>query len=251
MKMKLRILMLMTTLMSLLSAQAQTAFASVDEFTTPGGKSVRLHCIKHGSLAIEADGKWLYVDPVATAVPPATDFSVCPKADYIFVTHEHRDHLDADAIAALTKDGTLLIANPRSAEQLGGVASTVMSNGDSLLLATGWKVDAVPAYNNSADKQQFHPKGRDNGYVLTVDGLRIYIAGDTEDIDEMEALHDIDVAFLPCNLPFTMTPEQAARAARVVRPRVLFPYHYGQTPIERVRELLDGSGIDVRIRQYQ
>lgn len=179
-----------------------------------------------------------------------------PKADYIFVTHEHFDHLDSVAIRQLTNDGTILVTNPRSSELLGGKGS-VMKNGDVQFLVPGkgfsgsWRVDAVPAYNTSPEKQQFHPKGRDNGYVLTIDGFRIYIAGDTEDIEEMKDIKDVDVAFLPCNLPYTMSPEQLAKAAKMVNPKVLFPYHYGQTDIQQVVKLLEGSGIDVRIRQYQ
>lgn len=221
----------------------------VDVFTTKGGKSVALHCIKHGTLSIEVEGTWIYVDPVGEAIPPVTDYSTRPKADYILITHEHHDHLDAKAVEQLTKEGTTVIANPRSAELLG--KGEVMKNGDSRILYTQWTIDAVPAYNNSPEKQQFHPKGRDNGYVLTIDGLRIYIAGDTEDIDEMQDLKDIDVAFLPCNLPFTMTPEQVAKAARTISPKVLIPYHYGQTEIHKVQTLLEDCNVDVRIRQYQ
>lgn len=178
-----------------------------------------------------------------------------PKADYIFVTHEHPDHLDAKAIEQLTKDETTLIVNPRSSEILGGKGEIMTYDDDSFYSMidsiSGWIFDAVPAYNISPDKKQFHPKGRDNGYVLTIEGLRIYIAGDTEPIPEMKDIKDIDIAFLPCNLPFTMTPEQLAEAAKVIRPKVLFPYHYGNTDIQQVVKLLEGSGIDVRIRQYQ
>ena len=126
-----------------------------------------------------------------------------------------------------------------------------MINGESRVIAKGIKLDAVPAYNTTPDHKQFHPKGRDNGYVLTIDSLRIYIAGDTEDIPEMATLKDIDVAFLPCNQPYTMTPEQVAKAAQTIKPKVLFPYHYSETPIKRVSELLSGTTIDVRIRNYR
>ena len=112
-------------------------------------------------------------------------------------------------------------------------------------------VEAVAAYNSTPGREQFHPKGRDNGYILTIDGLRIYIAGDTEDIPEMSAIKDIDIAFLPCNQPFTMTPEQLIHAAKVIKPRVLFPYHYGQTDLSTVPAALKGTGIDVRIRHYE
>ena len=222
-----------------------------DAFVTANGTAINMYCIKHGSIRMQIGDKWLYVDPVTTAVQPVTDYTELPKADFILVTHEHHDHLDSLAIAQLTKEGTMLFTNPRSNEILGGIGE-VMSNGHRINMITGeWQIDAVPAYNKSADKQQFHPKGRDNGYILTVDGFRIYIAGDTEDIEEMAEIKDIDVAFLPCNQPFTMTPEQLANAAKMIMPKVLFPYHYGQTDIHQVDSLLDGTGIDVRIRDYQ
>ena len=112
-------------------------------------------------------------------------------------------------------------------------------------------LEAVPAYNTTEGHLQFHPKGRDNGYILTLDGLRIYIAGDTEDIPEMSDIKDIDIAFLPCNQPYTMTPEQLVRAAKVIKPKVLFPYHYGNTDLSTIPAKLEGEGIDVRIRHYE
>ena len=113
------------------------------------------------------------------------------------------------------------------------------------------EVEAVPAYNITEGHTQFHPKGRDNGYILTIDGLRSYIAGDTEDIPEMADVKDIDIAFLPCNQPYTMTTEQLVRAAKIIKPRVLFPYHYGQTDVSKLPEQLKAEGIDVRIRHYE
>ena len=220
-----------------------------DVFKTVSGTTVKMYCIKHGSLRMQVGEKWIYVDPVTTAVKPVTDYSTLPKADYILVTHEHFDHLDSVAINQLTKEGTRIITNAPCHELLGGKGQ-VMENGD-VLAQVDFDVEAVPAYNYSQEKLNFHPKGRDNGFVLTIEGMRIYIAGDTEDIPEMANLKDIDVAFLPCNLPFTMTPEQCARAARMFNPTVLFPYHYGETDIQQVVKLLDGSGIDVRIRDYQ
>lgn len=220
-----------------------------DVFLSPSGTMVKMCCIKHGSLRIQFGDKWVYVDPVGKAIPPVTDYSLLPKADVILVTHEHHDHLDKDAIAAISKQGTILITNPRSSELLGGV-DQVLKNADETEVL-GLSVKAVPAYNSSVDKQQFHPKGRDNGYVLDFDGFRVYIAGDTEDIDEMNSIKDVDVAFLPCNLPFTMTVNQLDHAARMVNPKVLFPYHYGTTDIIQAVELLKNTDIDVRIRQYQ
>ena len=219
-----------------------------DTFKTREGKAVTITAIKHASLRIQYDGLEIQVDPVAKYAPE-TDYSKFPKADVILVTHEHFDHFDRDTIATLRKDGTEIVANPAVQKMLG--FGTALANGESRVLAKGIKLDAVPAYNTTPGHTQFHPKGRDNGYVLTIDGLRIYIAGDTEDIPEMSALKNIDVAFLPCNQPYTMTPEQVAKAARTIKPKVLFPYHYSSTPVKQVADLLTKSGIDVRIRNYQ
>ena len=219
-----------------------------DTFKTKEGKAVAITAIKHASLRIQYDGLEIQVDPVAKYAPE-TDYSKFPKADVILVTHEHFDHFDRDAIAALKKDGTQVFANPAVQKMLG--FGTALTNGKSRVLAKEIKLDAVPAYNTTPGHTQFHPKGRDNGYVLTIDDLRIYIAGDTEDIPEMASLKDIDVAFLPCNQPYTMTPEQVAKAAKVIKPKVLFPYHYSETPIKRVAELLADMSIDVRIRNYR
>ena len=126
-----------------------------------------------------------------------------------------------------------------------------MHNGDHIKLADGITIDAVPAYNTTLGKEKYHPKGRDNGFILTLDGFRVYISGDTEDIPEMRNIKNIDVAFLSTNQPFTMTPEQTARAAKTIKPKVLFPYHYSDTDIQKVAALLKGTGIKVLIRNYQ
>lgn len=220
---------------------------NADTFTTTNGTKVRAYIIKHGSVRFQIGEKWLYVDPVTTAVPPVTDYKALPKADVILITHEHADHLDSEAISQLTKDGTLLITNPRSKELMNGKGEA-MGNGETRQIDDMITIHAVPAYNISADKQQFHPKGRDNGYIIAVDNLKIYVAGDTENIDELKNLFNIDIAFLPCNLPFTMSPEQFAKAAKIVKPKVLFPYHYGKTDLKQVAHLLQDSGIELRIR---
>ena len=232
-----------------IAASGLAAEFQTDSFKTKGGKDVVITAIKHASLRIQFDGLEIQVDPVGKDCKPATDYTAFPKADIILVTHEHFDHFDRDAIAALKKDSTQVIANPAVQKMLG--FGTAMANGESRPIGKVLALDAVPAYNTTAGRTQFHPKGRDNGYVLTLDGLRIYIAGDTEDIPEMAKLKDIDVAFLPCNQPYTMTPEQVAKAAKIIKPKVLFPYHYSETPIKRVVELLADTAIDVRIRNYR
>lgn len=234
--------------LSLMMTTACAQGYQTDTFTTRQGKKVVITAIKHASMEINYDGKEIEVDPVEGMEPP-TDYRRFPKADFIFITHEHEDHLDKKAVAHLEKGGTVIVANPNSVKILG--RGKVMRNGDHLQLAPDMAVDAVPAYNITPGHTHFHPKGRDNGYILTLDGLRIYIAGDTEDIEEMKQIKDVDIAFLPTNQPFTMTPEQTAKVARIIRPKVLFPYHYSDTKIQRVRQLLEGTGIDVRIRNYQ
>ena len=243
-------MMIVGAMCSCTAQNGENSEPGCDVFKTKEGTTVKMYCIKHGSLRLQVGEKWIYVDPVTKAVKPETDYSTLPKADYILVTHEHFDHLDSVAINQLSKEGTVLITNARCHEILGGKGE-VMANGDVRILPEDWTVEAVPAYNISPEKLQFHPKGRDNGFVLTIEGMRIYIAGDTENYPQMDTIKDIDVAFLPCNLPYTMSPEQCSQAAMMIKPAVLFPYHYGETDIQQLVKLLDGSGIDVRIRDYQ
>jgi len=220
-----------------------------DVFKTKGGKDVKITAIKHATMRIQYDGKEIHVDPVGKKMEPATDYKKFPKADLILITHEHFDHYDKDAVEELKKEGTDIITNP-SVKRLMGYG-TAVTNGESKVVLKDIKLEAVPAYNTTKGHEKFHPKGRDNGYILTIDGLRIYIAGDTEDIPEMKDIKDIDVAFLPCNQPYTMTPEQAAKAAKTIKPKVLFPYHFSDTPVKKVAELLKDTKIDVRIRNYK
>ena len=246
-----KLMTIVLTMLGLTSACGQSAKSryEVDEFITPGGKTVRFHALVHASIRIEFDGMQLLIDPVSKLGQRTVDYSVMPKASFVLVTHEHGDHYDPAAIGQLTGQGTRIVTNARCAEMLG--RGQVMANGDRLVLADNVTVEAVPAYNTTEGRTQFHPRGRDNGYVLTLDGLRIYIAGDTEDIPEMSSLKDIDIAFLPCNQPYTMTPDQLVRAARTVKPRVLFPYHFGQTDVSQLPNLLQADGIDVRLRHYE
>ncbi len=223
--------------------------AQVDRFVTPAGTYVELHAVMHGSVRIVAGGREIEVDPVTQLGNRKSEYDLCPKADFILVTHEHGDHFDRKAIEQLTNPTTALVTNARCAGMLG--YGQVMANGDTTTLAPGITLQAVPAYNTTEGHTQFHPKGRDNGFVLTIDGLRIYIAGDTEDIPEMARLRDIDIAFLPCNQPYTMTVDQLVKAARMVKPRVLFPYHYGETDVTAVPAQLKADGIEVRIRHYE
>lgn len=221
----------------------------MDTFKTKSGKTLKVTPIKHASMELNFDGRIIQVDPVTEGAEPVTDYSQWAKADYILITHDHYDHFDGKAVSALSKEGTVIVTNSITAQQLGDCE--VMANGDTLRLADDLMLYAVPAYNITEGHTQFHPKGRDNGFILEADGLRVYIAGDTEDIEEMSMVKDIDVAFLPCNQPYTMTPEQLRRAADMVKPRVLYPYHYGDTAPEAMESAMEGSGMEVRIRNFQ
>jgi L-ascorbate metabolism protein UlaG (beta-lactamase superfamily) len=242
-----KLFLLLMAVLGLNTACGQSPY-EVDEFTTASGKTVKFHALMHACIRIQYDGKEIQIDPVSKLGNRSINYAAMPKADYIFVTHEHADHYDAAALKTLSADKTQLVMNKRCADMFG--SGKVMANGDKLQLADV-SVEAVPAYNSTVGREQFHPKGRDNGYILTIDGLRIYIAGDTEDIPEMAQIKAIDIAFLPCNQPYTMTPDQLVRAAKVIKPKVLFPYHYGQTDLSSIPAQLEGTGIDVRIRHYE
>jgi L-ascorbate metabolism protein UlaG (beta-lactamase superfamily) len=204
--------------------------------------------IGHGSLMFAFEGKIFHIDPFGRLA----DYSKLPKADVILVTHEHADHLDSTALASVRTDTTVLVLTESCAKQVAG--GVVMKNGDTLTVK-GVSIEAVPAYNivqKRANGQPFHPKGVGNGYVLTFGDKRVYVAGDTENTPEMKALRSIDCAFLPMNLPYTMTPEMVADAAVAFQPGILYPYHFGDTDTSKLLELLkDHKGIEVRIRNMK
>ncbi len=219
----------------------------VEGFKTASGEPFAITLIKHASLEIRYKGLSIQIDPVSGYGKPTDYATEFPKADIILITHEHEDHFDKEAIASLRKEDTRLFANARCADMLGW--GKALANGERSTLPEGILLEAVPAYNTTEGHLQFHPKGRDNGYVLTLDGFRIYIAGDTEDIPEMAELKDIDIAFLPVNQPYTMTVDQCVKAAKTLAPKVLIPYHFSESDISSLPEPL--SGIDVRLRQMQ
>jgi L-ascorbate metabolism protein UlaG (beta-lactamase superfamily) len=212
-----------------------------DVFKTSGGE-LKITFIGHGSLMMDYAGKVIYIDPVSMVA----DYAALPKADLILVTHEHPDHLDAKAIKAVSQKNTAIVANANSAKNLPD--ATIMKNGDSKTVA-GIPIEAVPAYNLA---KAFHPKGNGNGYVLAFGDKRVYVAGDTENVPEIKALKDIDVAFLPMNQPYTMTPDQVADVAKAMRPKILYPYHFGNTDTGKIVDLLKSENeIEVRIRDLK
>lgn len=221
-------------------AYAQKKFQE-DVFQASGGE-LKITLIGHGTLMLTYAGKVIHVDPVSMYA----DYAALPKADLVLVTHEHGDHLDAKAIQAIRTSRTVVVANAASAKGLSD--ATVMKNGETKTIAE-IQVEAVPAYNL---EKPFHPKGNGNGYVLTLGGKRVFIAGDTENVPEIKALKNIDIAFLPMNLPFTMTPEQVADAAKAMQPKVIYPYHFGNTDTNALVSLMqEEKGIEVRIRDLK
>jgi L-ascorbate metabolism protein UlaG (beta-lactamase superfamily) len=214
--------------------------------TTAGDLEITF--IGHASLMLKFGGKVIHVDPFSKLA----DYSKLPKADLVLLTHEHQDHFDQVALQNVTTAKSVLVLTEKCAEKVPG--GIIMKNGD-VRKVEGIKVEAVPAYNlvhKRDNGQPYHPKGVGNGYVLTFADKRLYIAGDTENIPEMSRLKRIDIAFLPMNLPYTMTPEMVADAARSFRPKVLYPYHYGETDPALIVDLLKESrDIEVRIRRMR
>ena len=202
----------------------------------------------HATLMLSFDGMIIHVDPWSKLA----DYSKLPKADVILVTHDHSDHFDTGTIARLRKNNTVIVHTKLCSEKLTG--GIVMKNGDKQTVK-GLEVEAVPAYNIQHKRDNgapYHPKGEGNGYIITFGDKRVYVAGDTENTPEMKALKKIDIAFLPMNLPYTMTPEMVADAARVFKPSILYPYHYGDTDVSKLVDLLKNEpGIDVRIRNMK
>ena len=203
--------------------------------------------VGHGTLYFAWDDKVVHVDPWSRLA----DYTKLPKADLILITHEHGDHLDPGAVKAVATEETVVILTQSCADRVDG---TVMKNGD-VKQVMGMTVKAVPAYNVEHKRdngQPFHPKGQGNGYVITFGDKTVYIAGDTENVPEMAELKEkVDIAFLPMNLPYTMSPEMAADAARAVAPDILYPYHFGDTNVQELMTLLDKEDIEIRIRNME
>lgn len=247
----MRALLILTGILFLGSVALAVLSSDFEEDIFPTAQGdLKITCIGHGTLMFTFVGKVIHVDPVFSYA----DYTKMPKADLILVTHDHGDHLDDVAIQDVTKGGTTIICTKKCLERLNSEGSIVLTNGETTTVQ-GIKIEAVPAYNIKhmrSENSPFHPKGEGNGYILTFGDKRIYVAGDTENTPEMKALKNIDVAFLPMNLPYTMTPEMVADAARAFKPKVLYPYHFGNTDTSQLVELLeDAPDIEVRIRNLK
>lgn len=229
-----------------LTAQPQTIPAQKEDITiTP---------VLHATMVLQWDGKTIYVDPYGGA----DKFSGFPAADLIMITDIHGDHLNKETLAALDLKNTEVVAPSAVAEQLGDLPFKkvwTLGNGEN----ASWQsisIEALPMYNLPETDDSRHPKGRGNGYVLTIGGKRLYISGDTEDIPEMRQLKDIDVAFVCMNMPYTMDVDQAADAVLAFKPAIVFPFHYrgggGKfSDVEKFKQLVNQGNKDIEVRLIQ
>jgi L-ascorbate metabolism protein UlaG (beta-lactamase superfamily) len=221
------------------------AAVPADTISTSKGP-LKITPIKHASVMLEFGGKVIHVDPWSQG-----DYTGLPKADVIFITDIHGDHMDPPKIADIKKEGTVIVAPAAVAKTV--TEATVINNGENKTIA-GIQVEAVPMYNlvrgPSAGKL-FHDKGRGNGYVLTLGGKRVYFSGDTEGVPEIRALKNIDIAFVTMNLPYTMPPEEAADCVKAFKPRIVYPYHYRNSDLNVFTNALkDEKEIEVRLRNW-
>ena len=219
-----------------------------DRIATSEGDLI-IHPINHATLVMVWKDKIIQVDPVGGA----RRFDGLPKPNLILITDIHGDHLSAETLEAVADPKAIIVAPSAVAEKLPEKLrqqTSVLANGESKTVS-GVTVEAVPMYNLTADRLKYHNKGRGNGYVVLLGGKRVYLSGDTEDIPEMRALKNIDVAFVCMNLPYTMTEEQAASAVREFKPRIVYPYHYRGSDLEKFKKLVGAdSGVEVRLRDW-
>ncbi len=233
---------------TLLPYAGHAAHHSSDVFSA-NGSDIKVHPVSHASFVMETPVGTIFVDPVGDAAAYA-DF---PSPDLILVTHQHGDHFKAETLAALVKQDTQIITNPAVHDMLPAdlkANASRIANGESTDFK-GLGIDAIPAYNTTEGRLKFHPKGRDNGYVLGFEDFRVYISGDTEDVPEMRGLKNIDLAFVCMNLPFTMDVEAAASAVAEFKPKFVYPYHYrgrdGGTQDPKAFAQLVGDAVKVKM----
>jgi L-ascorbate metabolism protein UlaG (beta-lactamase superfamily) len=240
----------MKTVLALTVSAALLPGAALAQSVVPAANGdITITPFQHASVQVEYGGKVIQVDPAQG------DFSKAKPGDLVLVTDIHGDHLNPDLIAKVRKPGAPVVMPPAVQQQAGAKIPApidVLKNGETKTVA-GLTIEAVPMYNierGPAPGQLYHTKGRGNGYIVTLGGKRVYFAGDTECTPEMKALKNIDVAFIPMNLPYTMPPSEAAACVKAFKPKIAIPYHYqGQNPQE-FADALKGTGIEVRLLNW-
>jgi len=242
---------LLSTLGLAITLAGATAIAQSATTTIPAtGGDITITAIQHASVQVEHAGKVIQIDPAQG------DFSKAKQGDLVLITDIHGDHLNPDLVAKVRKAGVPVVMPAAVKSDAAGAKIPapveVLANGQTKTIA-GVSIEAVPMYNlqrGPSAGQLFHTKGRGNGYIVTLGGKRLYFAGDTECTAEMKALKNIDVAFIPMNLPYTMPPPEAADCVKAFKPKVVIPYHYqGQKP-EEFQAAVKGSGVEVRLLNW-
>lgn len=219
--------------------------AGADTIPTSGG-DLLIHPVNHASLVLKWGGKAIYVDPAGGAELYAN----LPPADAIVITHGHQDHFHLQTLMAIAGDAKLITNQEVFAllpPALKANATALANGAEGSLLDI--PVRAIAAHNITADRMNYHPVGVGNGYVLSFGDVTVYVAGDTEPTDDMLALTDITVAFVPMNLPYTMTPDQALEAINTFKPKIVYPYHFGKSDLSPLETGL-GEGIELRMRNW-
>ncbi|MCB1469154.1 MAG: MBL fold metallo-hydrolase [Rhizobiaceae bacterium] len=223
-----------------------TARAAPDGYKTETGE-IQVSPISHASFVMTVPGLVIYNDPVGGKAL----YEGQPAPQLILITHEHGDHFDPETLAAIVGADTKLVTNPSVFEKLPEdlkAKATAIANGETTTVGPV-EIRAIPAYNTTEDRKKYHPQGRDNGYVLSVDGRNVYIAGDTEDIPEMRALKDIYIAFVPMNLPYTMDVTQASSAVAEFKPAFVYPYHYKGSDPQMFAEKVTEAAPETKVVQ--
>lgn len=246
--MKLKITVVFLSMLIVLFTQAQLIPA--DKVKVKGG-DLTIQPITHATLVLGYKKMSIYIDPTGGA----SAFMGIAAPDLILVTDIHGDHFDLKTIEAINTKNAVLIMPQAVADKLPSAMDkqklVILKNGDKTKQGA-ITIEAIPMYNLPEAPDAFHTKGRGNGYVLTIGGKNIYISGDTEDIPEMRALKNIDIAFVCMNLPYTMDVNQAAPGVLAFKPKIIYPYHYRGQDVNTFKTLVNAGdkNIDVRLRNW-
>ncbi|WP_223233431.1 MBL fold metallo-hydrolase [Chitinophaga sp. CF418] len=236
-----------------LTGSVNAQISAPDTLKTAKGSLV-IQPVEHASLVLSIAGTVIYTDPAGKT----SHFRGLAAPDIILITDIHGDHFDSAAIASLKTNNTRLIVPQAVADKLPASYKpmvTVLKN-FGVTTQNGITINAIPMYNLPETPDSKHPKGRGNGYIVSVGGTRIYISGDTQGIPEMRSLRNINVAFVCMNLPYTMDVKEAADAVLAFKPRIVYPYHYrgakGLSDVNAFKEKVNtgNKNIEVRLRNW-